>query len=332
MASDQEWKESFARLEAGQSYRDEAKELGCDQATVFRRHITWLQERVNAKAQELKLVEGAIEPLTNQARELEEKLKGSLRKSQDKLARTRRQVSELEKAAKDHGLGLTESLTIISKIKNLSSEIGSLSREKEALAGEVLAIRGILPNLRSRKGDLEARVRLLGPLQSSYDSLTAWNLYQRQQLESYKEQIESAIVKLEAGNRASVKTAGRLYIDIKGKEMASKMLDEKLAVSGIQVQAILTSASVQGGKIVEDSITKKGELEREIERGQDYLRELREEIRHVKLLRDIKGAVGAPRRGVDELGEGIRKAGEVAGAKKLPIGAALKLLKPSAKS
>lgn len=70
-------------------------------------------------------------------------------------------------------------------------------------------------------------------------------------------------------------------------------------------------------------------LEREIEKAQDHLQELREEIKHVKLLREIEGAVGTRKGGMDEIGAGLKKAGEIVSARKLPIKAALKLIKPT---
>lgn len=204
----------------------------------------------------------------------------------------------------------------------MNSEIRELSREKEAVAGEVQKFQGILPSLRSQKGDLTSKIRLLGEynsqLQSAYASLTAWNYEQMPQAEAHRSWLEAEIHRLDPKLLELTERLEKLGREIAYKKSeGEKRIDEKAK----EWEALKAT--------IDNATEKLAALEREIEKGQDYLRELREEIKHVKLLRDIKGAVGSPRRGVDELGAGIEKVGEIVGKKKLPIGAALKLIKPT---
>lgn len=124
MPSDREWADAFARLGAGQSsYRDEAKLLGVNAATVLRQHLEWLEGKVRVEREKLGAVEKRLEVLTKQDEELgdklrflsgeyeqkksieEKKLAEFLGGSRNKLSKTRSQITELEKVAKNHGFG-----------------------------------------------------------------------------------------------------------------------------------------------------------------------------------------------------------------------------------
>jgi len=326
------WAAVFGRLNKGESAAELAKELGVDRSTVWRKYQVHLESQVAGKRHELAQVQSTIENLGRRKTELEikigslgdeyakrkfeeeRKLIEALRALKDELEATKAKIAELKRLAGERGFSIEQALGLLSKIKDLRSELPALENRVLTLKAEKKALEAEISTLSGRHRILQGMV---DQLQLQYQFLSNWSFNERPQLENYKSWLESAVAKLEAKKRDGIKITEKLDREIGAKEKVNEGLnaalektrgdlnetveklsgattdlvkirgksDEEVEVSRIRVQAILTSASlqaeeilksskVQGEEILTGTVAKKGELEREVSELEGEIAEL----------------------------------------------------------
>ena len=126
-----EWKETFARLDRGESsYRDEARRLGVNPATVLRHYLKNLESRTEVRRKELTDLEERNQELAREyekkRREEEAKIRSVLNPLKAEYERTKAGIEELTREISKRGLSLEEALDCVKKTSDLRREAGEL--------------------------------------------------------------------------------------------------------------------------------------------------------------------------------------------------------------
>jgi chromosome segregation ATPase len=140
MPSEEEWEESFRRLDRGESsYREEARRLGVEPSTVMRRYWKRLESKMESARRELAELEGRLGEVRRRLAGLEEEysrreqrereeLERRLGPLREELERATGQLEELRRLAAERGLTLEEALDSLRRARDLRGELRSLER------------------------------------------------------------------------------------------------------------------------------------------------------------------------------------------------------------